>query len=681
MSWLKDLYDTYQENLDFVGKYDERGRNPLLPACHLLTKTAICVELDEQSNFIGASAEFLADTVSPCAEQSMARSGPAPKAHGLSDELVYLDPNFHKYISLPKCIDPQKCAIKKCKKCVSNDNLKNRHSIYIQQLKEWCSLDKTTQYHHIIHDYVSRFTLIDDLVKHKLIILDEEGNFQVKGGKKDAAKAIFTALKKSNITKNETAHKIGIRWQIKTKNKVIKTWQDECLQKSWINYILKKSSKTGLCLASGLQCSTSSQSPKYTRHSGDSTMLISGNDENNFTYKGRFEKGKTEQVMSTGLIANQQAHACLKWLLSRQGYNDHNTFSLVAWGIKNTKIKQLLNTDIFQDEEDSTIDTNESFGRIITQQIRGFSKELSAKENDSVVILGIDSSADTLKGRSSIVHYSKHTTSDYLEKLEYWHTNAAWAHGRSVKNKFIGAPSPMRIAEACFEKINKSKWEADPKVTRRTIKAFLPCIINQTPIPRHYLSTILKKVSNRHAYKKADQIRWENSLSIACSLYKHHEFQNNNITYDMNLELKDKPRDYLYGCLLAIADHYEDNVLRKQATAGIAKDAKDAKTKKNTALNDRRPTNAARMMAAFSQKPYTTWLNLHRAVEPYLLKNQTTNHFFQEAVGAVITSFSNDAQYKDNTPLEGTYLLGFYSQREALKPKEKNSTNENNGNN
>lgn len=67
----------------------------------------------------------------------------------------------------------------------------------------------------------------------------------------------------------------------------------------------------------------------------------------------------------------------------------------------------------------------------------------------------------------------------------------------------------------------------------------------------------------------------------------------------MYLEPNRDDRDYLYGRLLALADNFEESVLRKQGV-------KD------------RPTNAIKLMSNFTAKPYTTWGTLWKQLTPYL---------------------------------------------------------------
>lgn len=67
----------------------------------------------------------------------------------------------------------------------------------------------------------------------------------------------------------------------------------------------------------------------------------------------------------------------------------------------------------------------------------------------------------------------------------------------------------------------------------------------------------------------------------------------------MYLEPNRDDRDYLYGRLLALADNFEESVLRKQGV-------KD------------RPTNAIKLMSNFTAKPYTTWGILWKQLTPYL---------------------------------------------------------------
>lgn len=118
----------------------------------------------------------------------------------------------------------------------------------------------------------------------------------------------------------------------------------------------------------------------------------------------------------------------------------------------------------------------------------------------------------------------------------------------------------------------------------------------------------------------------------------------------MSLDPKRTTRDYLYGRLLAIADALEARALYDQ-------DKKQPK----------RSTNAARYMQRFSQRPYDTWLHIHDALAPYIIKLGDKAFFYQKLIGQVSVQFDPD-EFKLNDPLMGEYLLGYYSQWMELRP-------------
>lgn len=120
----------------------------------------------------------------------------------------------------------------------------------------------------------------------------------------------------------------------------------------------------------------------------------------------------------------------------------------------------------------------------------------------------------------------------------------------------------------------------------------IECMFGGAQFPMSILNAACHKVTRPMGY---DNIRvWRRDFEIACSLWKKHYIdetrkqhrQEDVIT--MYLEPNRDDRDYLYGRLLALADNFEESVLRKQGV-------KD------------RPTNAIKLMSNFTAKPYTTW--------------------------------------------------------------------------
>ena len=131
-------------------------------------------------------------------------------------------------------------------------------------------------------------------------------------------------------------------------------------------------------------------------------------------------------------------------------------------------------------------------------------------------------------------------------------------------------------------------------------------------------------------------------------------------TRTMYLEPNRDDRDYLYGRLLALADNFEESVLRKQGV-------KD------------RPTNAIKLMSNFTAKPYTTWSTLWKQLMPYL-KSANGGSWFRNEVDDVMALFK-EGDFEDNKALSPMFLLGYSCQRRASKRKAQEISQKNNSNN
>lgn len=132
------------------------------------------------------------------------------------------------------------------------------------------------------------------------------------------------------------------------------------------------------------------------------------------------------------------------------------------------------------------------------------------------------------------------------------------------------------------------------------------------------------------------------------------------VNLTMYLEPNRDDRDYLYGRLLALADNFEESVLRKQGV-------KD------------RPTNAIKLMSNFTAKPYTTWGTLWKQLTPYL-KSANGGSWFRNEVDDVMALFK-EGDFEDNKALSPMFLLGYSCQRRASRRKAQEISQKNNSNN
>ena len=120
----------------------------------------------------------------------------------------------------------------------------------------------------------------------------------------------------------------------------------------------------------------------------------------------------------------------------------------------------------------------------------------------------------------------------------------------------------------------------------------------------------------------------------------------------MTLEIDNTSRDYLFGRLLAIAEHMESRAL---FLAG-----------------EKRDTNAGRHMHRFADRPFATWQTIELALQPYRSqlrsKRPSVLRNLDKEIDEVMSLFDSE-DFKSNAKLTSEFLLAFHCQRRALWQK------------
>lgn len=637
MSWIQKLNDTYNNCLSNIGYSGGEGERPLLPICHSTTQAHVEIVIDKDGNFRRANVVFDKNdmtTIIPCTESSASRAGSKPENHPLCDKLQYVAGDFVKYggeVTSGFAKKPEE-----------------PHSNYVQMLTEW----NKSRFGHpkikAILQYVKKESVIKDLAEQKILFIDQ-GKFlrksEVKRGKN--AKDIFSIL-----NSQEDAF---IRWIVESPDvEETKTWKDKSLWDSWINYYLSSKEKEPMCFVSGEEAILTSNHPKYIRREGDGAKLISSNDTSGFTYRGRFLTD--DQAVNVGLETSQKSHYALSWLISRQGYRKED-LAIVAWATSGASIPSptddtfsVLGVANLVSDQVVRADTAQDVATRFKKKIAGYGKEIG--DTTDIVVMGLDSASP---GRLSITYYRELTGSDFLQRIDDWHTSCAWVHSyrsimvqdeRTGKSKpkfisFVGAPSPSDITEAAYGTNRDGKFEVDDKLRKATVQRILPCIVDGQPIPRDLVESAVRRASNRVGL---EDWQWNKVLTIACALFKKYNRKEN---YNMTLDPNRKTRDYLYGRLLALAESLEEWALNK--------------------AGEDRPTNAARLMQRFSEHPYSTWRTIELALTPYKARLGGKSKKRQRLIDEVVASFENGDFISDKR-LSGEFLLGYHCQREFLRP-------------
>jgi CRISPR-associated protein Csd1 len=360
-------------------------------------------------------------------------------------------------------------------------------------------------------------------------------------------------------------------------------------------------------------------------------------------------------------VQSQKAHNTLRWLIQRQGTRIGKDWTLVAWSVKSAVASPVLvdSWQFFRDAGEATEevpevaydgDAGQHFALRLKKAIGGYKQLLH--DSGDIVVMGLDSATP---GRMAILFYRELKEAEFLTRLERWHTSLAWPQNMGKDRHFIGAPAPRDIAEACYGQ------RVDEKLRKATHERLLPCIVDGRPLPRDLvLAAVASTV--RCAYQK-DQKKgyweFERNLGVACSLYRGAHPKE---SYSMSLDESRTSRDYLYGRLLALADSIEGLALN------VAKVQRD--------------TTAARLMQRFADHPCTTWRTIELQLTPYIAQLRSSRAAAlqrrQSLIDAVYTLFEacgGESTFLDNRPLSGEFLLGFHSQREALKLRKENSNN------
>lgn len=640
MSWLNDLYETYEENLDLVGKVQRASSGKevvLLPIAHAYQNAQIEVTVTPEGEFYSARvvSKEEAQTMIPVTIESAGRSGSTSAPHVIHDNLVYVAGDFEKYGGTYK----------------KNKAGETSYQTYIENLTKWCESDGSHPLVKSVLSYVEKGSLIADLIQEK-VMFAQNGQLIPKWSKQlEEALGEKPPLFAVVVGEQSTSF---VRFAVQEKETGKRPlWGDLQVVQSFVRYYKQHLPKAGLDYVTGKILPLTENHPSKVRFGGDMAKLISGNDTTNFTFKGRFTD--KNQVASISYEVSQKGHNALKWLISKQAFIlDGRVF--LSWGSKETEIPhpeessaELLDFDsIFVEDEEaeallSPDTTHQQFAELFKQVLNGYSVKLAYHESIHIMILDA-----ATPGRMGILYYRSIEKEQYFARMEDWHHTCFWRHTYGSKNKqrytFWGAPSLRDIAEAAYGA------RAAETLIKNTIHELFPCVVDGKPIPLNVVRMLLKRASNPVSMEKWE---WGKTVSITCAVMKKHfnfKKEEKNVALDKN----ETDRSYLFGRMLAVADILEERALYQ---AGV-----------------KRSTNALRYMNAFSSHPLTTWKIIRTNVLPYQQRLGGKGRYYQ-LLWEEIANQIDPKDYTDDT-LNGKFLLGYDSQRYELNKKSEEKTEE-----
>lgn len=629
MSWISRLCETY-DNCS-AGVLKAETEKDLLPVGHTTQYAQIEIVLDAHGNFRSTRAldKPEAVTVIPCTEDSANRAGTKIAPHPLFDKLKCIAGDYPTY-SLSK---------------------ESRFSDYVKQLQKWCESSYSHEMIRAIFSYVSKKTVMTDLIHAQVLPTDASGTILEKWtGDPEQKPAIF---KHTGIPADAF-----VRFCVEIPGMPdSRVWMNEEVRKRFIAYYTHAFPNTGTCYVTGkTDVPVSRKSAGKIRNAGDQAKIISSNDDAGFTFRGRF--ASHDQAVTLSYEASQKSMNALKWLVAKQGYRNGDQV-IVAWGTRDEPLPPICGdgVDLLDDQmsdPDAIPDTREEFASRLNKAIAGYSAELD--DNSNVTVIGLDST-NGLQGRLSLTFYRELTGSEFLNRILRWHITCTWyplfriyRGSDGSKDKWIrfrGAPSPVDIAVAVYGP------GLNDKLKKATVERLLPCIVDGKPLPRDLVEAASSRASRPFAMEK-----WEfnRTLGIACALVRkyYNDKMNERTSLDeykevwsVELDLTNTDRSYLFGRLLAYARKIEEYSLYLGGA-------------------DARQTNAERFMLQFRKHPDKAWDLLYQKLLPYMSRFRTKSpesfgNRCEAGMNSIMDALHSSGGFTGE-PLGPTYLLGYQSQ-------------------
>ncbi|MCC9078493.1 type I-C CRISPR-associated protein Cas8c/Csd1 [Litorilinea aerophila] len=638
MNWMQRLAETYDNCQSSIGYSHQDDQRPLLPICHITSQAHIEIVIDGEGNFRRArliTEKDDATTIHPSTEESASRSGSKPANHPLCDKLQYVAGDFTDWggvVTSGFKKDPQE-----------------PYRNFVDDLTKWSNSEFGHPKAKAVLQYVTKRRVMQDLIDQHILLVGNDGKLLSKDEvERDRnTKDIFSLVNSQDLA--------FVRWVVEGDETESRVWRDKTLWDSWINYYLSGRDDRALCYVTGDTRVVARSHPKYIRWEGDGAKLISANDTSGFTFRGRFTED--QQAASVGLDVSHKSHYALMWLISRQGYRQ-GELAVVAWATSGAPVPKptddpisLLMGDLPMEEPPPY--TAQEIALQLKKRIAGYGKELG--DTTEIVVMAMDSATP---GRLAMTYYRELNSSDFLQRIDRWHESCAWLHryrvvevrseqdGKTSRQvvPFVGAPAPHDIAEVAYGS------RLDDKLRKATIERILPCIIDGQPLPRDLVESAVRRASNRAGL---DDGEWCKVLSIACALFRKY---NTKETYEMALDSTRTTRDYLYGRLLALADNLEEWALNE--------------------AGEKRQTNAARLMARFAERPYSTWRTIELALAPYKARLGKQKTWRREQMIDEVIALFDPADFTSDKRLSGEFLLGYHCQREYLRTSRADATSE-----
>lgn len=607
MGLFQKAVETYDNMKSLAGAESEERKAALAPIGFITTGVQIEITVTEDGEFRGAEQIFdisedseekspkpKKKIIIPVTEKSLKRTNTAATSpHPLCDKLMYM--------------------------CPEN---KESYEAYLEQLQDWCDSEFACPKIKAILKYVKKGTIQADIAS--------VGKIKVK-------KDTFVCWR---VLSTDCAEPEEV-------------WKSRSVIDSYINYYQSKidaSPEKALCYVSGELIMPADKHPGGVVPGN--AKLISSDDKNNFTYRGRF--ADDSEALTVGFISSQKAHNALKWVVSNDGFR-YGDRMFVCWNPKGKKTKNpfaSLFPDFSEAEENPT---PINYREILAKTVLGYKNNF--KPEDETVTAVFEAAS---KGRLSVCYYSEMKAKDFLERLRFWDETTAWLYRKhGVTTVLVKSPDLKSIIDAAYGVPRTSgenqTVETDEKVLATAMQRLLLCRLEKAPFPADIMRSAVQKCSSLQLYEKLNR---EKQLFTTCAIIKKYIYDRFKEEWNMALEPEKKNRSYQFGRLLAVLEKAE-------------RDAFDN--------GEKREPNAIRMWSLFVKRPmYATTVIIEQLKNAYYPRLEPGKRgYYDKLIEGIMRVISEFPENEIGKPLGEEYLMGYYLQKDALYPKKNNDNDDN----
>ncbi|MDY0263438.1 type I-C CRISPR-associated protein Cas8c/Csd1 [Syntrophotalea acetylenica] len=547
-----------------------------------------------------------------------------------------------------------------------------KYDAYITQLKDFAESTFATKQIEAIYKYVGKRSIATDLSemdpKDKTYIIfqvETPGNPQTKVWENEifysAWHQYYLAEKRKKATKKKCAEE-----ELEINKKL------SSAEKKNLKELIQLKDMISLDYITGDEHQPiATFHPKKISNATANSKLVSDNDKTNYTFRGKFSE--SFEVVSIGYETSQKAHQFLRYLINDRGYfcgeqvilsfTVGSTKKLLPPPVEDGSLSafMLASKTQTQTESDSQIvlsaETGFDYADALKNALSGFRYGNNLERHNKTAVITLDAATT---GRLAITFYRELDRSEYLEKIADWHYGCKWNQKFWDKenNKYVpyrGAPSADKIIEAVYGKPRGRKDESYIKIKKAARERLIRCIFDGAFLPKDYVVAAVRRTSCPLGITKDgkfDRNGFERILATTCALIRKHYQQGGKEDFKLSIELERADRDYLYGRLLGAADKLEEYALYKKNNSRIV-------------------TAAIRHMQTFAQHPFRAWQTIHSCLNPHIqaVKGGFAFNEIQEIMQQFISG-----DYEKNTPLNGSYLIGYYHERAYIDSLVKKAT-------